>query len=104
MIVITNVLHQDDFVAFIKAQKEFWDIIEMPALGYWDGDLVNGESYWPERWSREALLALKQEIGGPIFETMYQGNPVVFDEAEGPYKNEWFQDYTEMDMLKKIGP
>jgi predicted phage terminase large subunit-like protein len=67
-----------------------WEIVRMPALAEEHDPLGRevGESLWPERWSVEELLKIR-ETGIRAFETQYQGNAVS---AEGNLiKAAWFQ-------------
>src|SRR5262245_6601828 len=59
------------------ADKEDWEVLSMPALGYWR----EGEALWPERFSVEWLEAKRRDIGGPLFACLYQGNPAALGGA-----------------------
>ena len=59
-----------------------WTIIKLPALAE-AGDPLGrkpGEALWPERYSREYLLSLRNnpsKLGAMMFECLYQQNPTV---------------------------
>lgn len=70
-----------DLAAHLAAKSD-WEVLEMPALGAypWGGAL------WPERFSQQWLEAKRADIGGPVFNCLYQGDPTsmggtVFREA-----------------------
>lgn len=70
--------------------KKLWQVIETIALKEKKvGDKVELESYWPENWPIERLLAKKQEVGDVIFELMYQNNP--FAMSGDLFKPEWLE-------------
>lgn len=49
-----------------------------------------GEALWPERWSAEALEAIKASKGTFWWSAMYQGSPVP--EGGGIFKPAWWRD------------
>jgi predicted phage terminase large subunit-like protein len=84
-IAIMTRWHDLDLASHLKAKSE-WDVLEMPALGYYG----EGTSLWPERFPAEWLVAKRQEITGPYFNALYQGDPTslggsIFREAS------WFR-------------
>ena len=62
--------HEADLAAHL-AGKEDWDVLVMPALGYWGED----EALWPERFPRDWLEAKRRDISGPLFQCLYQADP-----------------------------
>lgn len=52
-----------------RGTADQWEVIEFPAI------LPSGNPLWPEFWSIDELLALKEELG-PKFNAQYQQNPV----------------------------
>lgn len=59
----------DDDIYGRLARDGGWEVINLPAL---DAD---GTPLWPERWSREALEALRVEIGEYNWWSQYMGEP-----------------------------
>lgn len=64
---------EDDFAAHLMKQQPEWTVIHMPAIGYW-GD---GGALWPDYIPLSWLEEKKLELGGPVFEAIYQGNPTA---------------------------
>lgn len=85
--------HEDDIPGRIMQQKG-WKVIHIPALD------ENQNSYWPDEWPTERLLAVKSEdeMGSDAFNCQYQGRPV----APGGNLFRWFQEYTELPELRAI--
>ncbi len=86
-IAIMTRWHESDLASHLMAKPD-WRTVAMPALGYWSEDAA----LWPERFPREWLLAKQQDIGGPLFNCLYQGDPSslggsVFKEAA------WFRPF-----------
>lgn len=69
----------DDLIGRLEAATdEHWEYVNLPALmdpETGEQDDENGVPLWPERWSREALLALKLEVGEYNWASQYGGNP-----------------------------
>ena len=59
-----------------------WKLVHFPALS------DNNESYWPEHWPIESLLARKNETDARSFALMYQGVVVNEESAIFP-RNKW---------------
>lgn len=84
--------HEDDLPAHLLEFKEWREgLIHIPAL-------EDGQSYWPEYWPVEELLAKKNEMGSDAFQCQYQGNPV----AAGGNIFRWFQTYTQKPPMKAV--
>lgn len=75
--------HHDDIAArAIASEPEKWRILKLPALAE-EGDQIGrkaGEPLWPDRFSREALLRIRDiqtddQSGAASFEALYQQNP-----------------------------
>jgi predicted phage terminase large subunit-like protein len=84
-IAIMTRWHDLDLASHLMAKPDF-DTLLMPAIGYWGEDTA----LWPERFPLGWLTAKRQEIGGPYFQAMYQGDPTglggqVFKSAD------WFR-------------
>lgn len=94
-----------------------WEIINLPALGLdayavdRDEQLLKmrdgvylplsdplgrqaGEPLWGERFSREALISTKAELGNYDFEALYQQTP--FPKSGQKYKREWMKVITKL--------
>ena len=60
-----------------------WEVIEFPAL------FENGSPLWPEFWSVNELMALKEELPNAKWMAQYQQNPT--SESSAIVKREWWQ-------------
>ncbi len=99
VIVIQTRWHEDDLAGRIIAQHEQhvkdgipspWVILDLPALAEDANDLLGrskGEALWPQRYSRDKLIAIKNQIGEYIFSCLYQQRPVP--EQGLIFKREW---------------
>lgn len=61
-------------------EDTFGDRLEWNGEGDLSGRIFihnRGPALWPEYWGEEALRAKREDVGIPIFECMYQGNPAA---------------------------
>lgn len=54
----------------LQTTKEHWDVLSLPAID------DNGDALWPERFSRERLLQIK-DMSPRDFESLYQQRPTL---------------------------
>jgi len=67
-----------------------WRVLHFPAID------DQGNALWPERYSREALDAIRQAIGSYDWESLYQGRPHA---RGGQYlKRAWFEIVAESEL------
>ncbi len=59
--------------------NENWTVINLPALAEANDPLGRspGEALWPERYSRERLLRIKEALGDYWWQAMYQQHPLA---------------------------
>ena len=62
---------------------EEWEVIEFPAI------LPSGKPLWPQFWSIEELLALREELPNAKWQAQYQQNPVGNESAI--VKRDWWK-------------
>jgi predicted phage terminase large subunit-like protein len=62
---------------------EEWEVIEFPAI------LPSGRPLWPQFWSIEELLALREELPNAKWQAQYQQNPVGNESAI--VKRDWWK-------------
>jgi predicted phage terminase large subunit-like protein len=67
-----------------------WEVIEFPALFE---NYDPPKPLWPEFWSLEELLALKEELPNSKWQAQYQQNPV--SESSAIVKREWWRTWEE---------
>jgi hypothetical protein len=83
--------HYDDLTGRIKArwdkERVSYEEICIPAL-------VNGLSYWPERWTKELLEQRKAEIGARDWQSLYMQQPTPDEGAF--YRRDWFRYYDKL--------
>jgi predicted phage terminase large subunit-like protein len=103
IIVVMQRLHEDDLAGHLL-QQGGWNHLNMPAialeeetieLGHGKKHLRRcGDILHPERESREALEAIKTEVGSLLFSAQYQQQPVP---VEGNLvRRSWFQAYDDL--------
>ncbi len=97
VIVIQTRWHDDDLAGrILKAageNGEQWEVLDFPALAEDDDPLGRdpGAALWPERYSRETLLGIRDVEGDYFFESLYQGRP---PSKQGKiFAPEWFRDF-----------
>ena len=89
IIIVMTRWHKRDLTGKIiksSTQREGvddWELIEFPAL------MPSGNSLWPEFWSQDELLALKNELPAPKWEAQYQQSPT--SEEGALVKREWWK-------------
>jgi predicted phage terminase large subunit-like protein len=100
IIAIMQRLHEDDLAGHLIRQRG-WDHLDMPAIALED-EIIElghnrshvrrvGDVLHPERESREALEAIKAEVGSLLFSAQYQQRPVP---VEGNLmRRSWFKTY-----------
>lgn len=73
--------HTDDLLG--RLLKEGWQNICLPAL-----DEGTGAALWPGRFSRDILLAIKEQLGEYGWASLYQGRP--FPRGGQVFKDAWY--------------
>ena len=93
VIVMTRWAQRDLTGQVLKADAqrngEGWEVIEFPAI------LPSGNPLWPQFWSEEELLALKEELPNSKWQAQYQQNPVGNESAI--VKRDWWKWWEEDD-------
>jgi len=59
--------------------------------------LKDGESLWPEKWTREGLEQRRRDMGSSLFDRHYQG--IVRPPEGNIFKREWWKDWSAADGL-----
>lgn len=85
IVVIQHRMHEDDLVGRLLAQQaaggDRWEVVELPA------DI--NDPPWPERYDRDALIRIRDNMDRRQWEALYMQNPTP---DEGTYfKREWFE-------------
>ncbi len=85
--------HEDDLAGKLLAHDEGeWTVLRLPALSEGQGDPLGraeGEALSPGRYSTDALLSLKHDVGAMAWAAEYQGTPRA---PEGNrFKRYWFE-------------
>jgi predicted phage terminase large subunit-like protein len=100
IVAVMQRLHEDDLAGHLLRQGG-WDHLDMPAIALEDEIIElgheksharrSGDVLHPERESREALEAIKAEVGSLLFSAQYQQRPVP---VEGNLiRRSWFLAY-----------
>lgn len=84
--------HHDDLAGRLLQSEDDWHVIKIPALS------DQGESYWPERFSREYFRKLSTEIGPRAWSALYMQEPQL--EGGGLFKRDYFKYYQHVDLTK----
>ena len=100
IIVIMQRLHEDDLAGHLL-QQGGWNHLNLPAIALEDETIElgdgrkllrrTGDILHPERESREALEAIKAEVGSLLFSAQYQQQPVPIE--GNLIKRSWFSLY-----------
>ena len=108
IVLIQTRWHEDDLAGRLIGRMndggEPWAIVNLPALaecppgadaGTWTDEVgrLDGEALWPERFSRDALLKVRQQLGAYSFAALYQQRPVPAD--GGLFKRSWFRNFVD---------
>jgi predicted phage terminase large subunit-like protein len=100
IVAVMQRLHEDDLAGHLMRQGG-WDHLDMPAIAL-ENEIIelgheksharrSGDVLHPERESREALEAIKAEVGSLLFSAQYQQRPVP---VEGNLiRRSWFLAY-----------
>jgi predicted phage terminase large subunit-like protein len=87
VIVMTRWAQRDLTGQVLKAAAarggEQWEVIEFPAI------MPSGRPLWPEFWSIEELVALREELPNSKWQAQYQQNPVGNESAI--VKRDWWK-------------
>ena len=85
--------HEDDLTGRILLEnKPGTRVISMPALAEKaDEKRMVGDSLWPSKYPRTALLERKETVGTRVWNSLFQQRPA--DEEGGPIKKAWFGTY-----------
>ncbi len=79
IVLIMTRWHEDDLAGRLLAeQAEQWEVLHLPAVSEGEGDPLGrpeGEPLSPERFSREALAQIEQDVGSQVWSAEYQGRP-----------------------------
>lgn len=102
IIVISTRWHNDDLCGWLLKQEsssplaEQWEILEIPGLIETDAQeelfgYPKDTSYWPERWSTEAMQTTRDNMSPYQWNALYQQHP---NTAEGGiFKEKMFKDW-----------
>ncbi len=102
IIVVMQRLHEDDLAGHLL-QQTGWNHLNLPAIALEDETIElgfrthlrrSGDILHPERESREALEAIKAEVGSLLFSAQYQQQPVPL-EGNLIWRS-WFQAYDDL--------
>jgi len=85
-------------------QQDGWTVLHLPALAENENDPLGrqiGEALWPSHYPVESLDAIRTNVGGRVFQCLYQGNVAA---SQGTvFKRDWFRHYgTPPDSFKRI--
>lgn len=92
---------KQDFFSWLRAETshEGWRVISIPAIAF-EGDILGrapGEHLWPERYSLEDILKIRETIGEREFQAQYQQCPV--DDQDAYFQRSQFGYYSSPPLL-----
>jgi hypothetical protein len=100
IVAVMQRLHEDDLAGHLLRQSG-WDHLDLPAIALDDAiiELGHGKTHvrrsgdvlHPARESREALAAIKAEVGSLLFSAQYQQRPVPLE--GNLIRRSWFRAY-----------
>jgi hypothetical protein len=92
VVVIQTRWHDDDLSGrLLKENKGEWTVLNLPALAMEDEDHRSvGDPLWEEKYDKEALLRIKDNIG-PDWSPLYQQEPI--DVTDSEFRKEWIRRY-----------
>lgn len=94
-IVIQTRWHEDDLAGrILERAEEDWMILNLPAIAE-EGDSLGrepGKALWPERFSIDRLMEIKEQIGSYWWNALYQQRPSSPD--GNLFKRTWWKKYT----------
>ncbi len=94
--------HQADLIgALLEEMTEPWEHIRLPALAEPDDPLgrEEGEALWPDRYSADELLKIKETVGPQVWAGLYQQRPAPAE--GGVFRYEWWGRYREVPELSR---
>ena len=95
IIIIAQRLHVEDLCGYIEStpsELENYEIIKVPAC-----DEDGNNSIWPEQWSNEYFMKLK-EAKPHYFSSQYLQSPTI--KGGSVIKSEWFRTYSHLEGIK----
>ena len=109
IIVVMQRVHMDDLTGFLLGQSDEWQLLNLPAIAYFDEvvpiahDRVYrrkaGEALSPVREPLEVLETIKQQIGSDAFSAQYQQTPIPPGGAM--VKRHWVKRYSELPPISE---
>lgn len=100
VLIMTRWSDNDLAGKLLEQNPDEWTVVKFPAIAQEDEQYrKNGEALWPQRYDKETLLRIKDNIG-PDWSPLYQQEP--FDLADAVFKKEWVQYWGEGRELKTL--
>lgn len=99
VVVIMTRWHEADLVGeLLENSEEKWRVVCLPAIAEADDPLgrQEGEALWPQRYPRERLEKIKEELGSYWFNALYQQRPQP--KEGGLLKKSWIKYYHKEDL------
>jgi predicted phage terminase large subunit-like protein len=100
IVLVQTRWHEDDLAGRLLTQGEHWEVINMPAIAEEDNSFRKaGEALWPERFPLPVLEAIRLQIGGSAWASLYQQRPSA---AQGAiFRRDWWRTYRELPAVFK---
>jgi hypothetical protein len=98
ILVVMQRLHPEDLAGHVQ-EREFWNVLKIPAIAPGQGYTQNGKERWHDRAENDVLnpaheplaelLRLKERMGSNAFSAQYQQEPLPADALGGRSDTRW---------------
>lgn len=112
VLIIQTRWHDDDLSGrILKEMPNEWQVLSLPAIAEHDERYPiagcdpfirrEGDALWPERFSAERLAAIRADVGGTVWASLYQQRPTP--DGGLIWHREWFNNrYRELPQMTRI--
>lgn len=82
VVIIMTRWHEDDLVGRVLQDAEPWEVLSLPALAEVEDEYRRpGDALWPDKFSVEALTAIRNVVGEREWAALYQQHPAPLEGA-----------------------
>lgn len=101
IVILHTRWHESDMIGELKLEGG-WTVIRLPAMAEENDPLgrVPGGALCPERFDNSALTDIKKDLGGMIWDALYQQNPTA--KGGNIVHGDWIQRYDESPDMDEV--